>query len=87
MNTALQSLQAAALTGRQQEILSLVAKGFTNLDIGELLGIARGTVKNHVATIIERLEKDQVPCPALKSRIDIASFPQRVLPTVLLYAE
>ncbi len=56
MNTALQSLQAAALTGRQREILSLVAKGFTNLDIGELLGIARGTAKNHVATIIERLE-------------------------------
>ncbi|WP_179957729.1 LuxR C-terminal-related transcriptional regulator [Exilibacterium tricleocarpae] len=56
MDTALQSLQTAALTGRQREILSLVAKGFTNVDIGELLGIARGTVKNHVATIIERLE-------------------------------
>ena len=44
------------LTARQSEILELVAKGFTNIEIGELLELSAGTVKVHVSAIIDRLE-------------------------------
>ncbi len=44
------------LTARQSEILELVAKGFTNIEIGELLELSAGTVKVHVSAIIDRLD-------------------------------
>lgn len=48
--------QAASLTSRQREILQLVAKGLTNGEIAELLQIAAGTVKVHMAAIYRILE-------------------------------
>ncbi len=44
------------LTERQKEVLSLLAKGLTNKEIGEVLGIALGTTKTHIAAILEALE-------------------------------
>lgn len=44
------------LTERQREVLPLMARGLTNREIANVLGIAEGTVKNHVAAILERLE-------------------------------
>lgn len=44
------------LTGRQLEILELVAKGLTNADIGELLGCSPTTVRAHVSAILAVLE-------------------------------
>jgi len=44
------------LTERQREVLPLMARGLTNREIASVLGIAEGTVKNHVAAILERLE-------------------------------
>lgn len=45
----------SGLTPRQLEILELVAKGLSNLDICELLCISRNTVKVHVAAVLRTL--------------------------------
>lgn len=50
------AVSARELTDRQREVLALVARGLTNQEIADVLGIAAGTVKNHVAAILERLE-------------------------------
>jgi two-component system, NarL family, response regulator len=44
------------LTPREVEILKLLAKGPTNKQIGHALGISENTVKNHVNSVIEKLE-------------------------------
>ncbi|MFQ5966388.1 MAG: response regulator [Acidimicrobiia bacterium] len=43
------------LTGRELEVLSLVAQGRTSREIGELLYISENTVKNHVRNILDKL--------------------------------
>jgi len=44
------------LTPRQLEVLELVAKGLTNQEIGNVLGISMGTARNHVAAVLEGLD-------------------------------
>ncbi|GGH11401.1 response regulator [Silvibacterium dinghuense] len=44
------------LTARELEILKMLSKGLTNKQIGQVLGISDNTVKNHVNSIIEKLE-------------------------------
>jgi len=44
------------LTSRELEILTLVAKGFSVSEVGELLGIAGRTVTTHVQHIYKKLE-------------------------------
>ena len=46
---------APNLSERQREILRLVAKGFNNDEIAELIGITRHGVKAHLAIAFERL--------------------------------
>ena len=43
------------LTGREIEVLRLIAKGATNREIAEQLVISEGTVKNHISSILSRL--------------------------------
>lgn len=43
------------LTGRELEVLRLVAEGYTNREIAGALFLAEGTVKNHVSTILLKL--------------------------------
>lgn len=43
------------LTGREREILELVARGDSNRDIGERLAISEHTVKNHLKNILQKL--------------------------------
>jgi len=43
------------LTEREEEILSLVALGYTNKEIANKLGIAEKTVKNHISNIFQTL--------------------------------
>lgn len=43
------------LTPREQEVLQLVAKGMSNKDISEKLGLAEGTVKLHLTNILTKL--------------------------------
>lgn len=45
----------AELTPRQREVADLVARGLTNKEICSVLGIAEGTVKAHVAALLETL--------------------------------
>jgi DNA-binding NarL/FixJ family response regulator len=44
------------LTVRERAILRLLASGLTNVAIGERLALAEGTVRNHVSTILAKLE-------------------------------
>ena len=44
------------LTPRELEILKILAKGLTNKQIGHVLGISENTVRNHINSIIEKLE-------------------------------
>jgi DNA-binding NarL/FixJ family response regulator len=44
-----------ALTGREIEVLELVAKGNTSRQIGDALFISENTVKNHIRNILDKL--------------------------------
>ena len=46
----------ARLSPQEERILSLVADGRTNREIGEELGLAEKTVKNYVSSILSKLE-------------------------------
>ena len=43
------------LTGRQQQLIAFLARGFTNKEIAESMHISEFTVKNHVHRIMRRL--------------------------------
>lgn len=45
----------ASLTPRQREVVSLIAEGRTNREIAERLYVSEGTVRNHVARVVEAL--------------------------------
>jgi DNA-binding response OmpR family regulator/DNA-binding CsgD family transcriptional regulator len=48
-------LSGAALTPRETEVLSWLAKGKTNRDIGDILGMSPRTVNKHLEHIFEKL--------------------------------
>jgi len=55
-NTAAPSrLASAALTPRETEVLSWLAKGKTNRDIGDILGMSHRTVNKHLEHVFEKL--------------------------------
>ncbi|MCI3928989.1 response regulator [Streptomyces sp. AN091965] len=43
------------LTGRERDVLVLIAEGLTNADIGIRLHLSAGTVKDHVSAILTKL--------------------------------
>lgn len=43
------------LTPREVEVLRLVAAGYSNKEIGDLLGNTEGTIKSHASTILSKL--------------------------------
>ena len=45
----------APLTERETEILRLMAGGYSNKEIANSLGVAEGTVKNHVSNILSKM--------------------------------
>jgi DNA-binding NarL/FixJ family response regulator len=47
--------QPDALSRRELEVLRLMAAGMSNREIGQLLHLVEGTVKNHVSTILSKL--------------------------------
>jgi len=46
---------AEPLTEREQQILALLARGYSNPEIAQRLHLARGTVRNYVSTILQKL--------------------------------
>jgi DNA-binding NarL/FixJ family response regulator len=57
------------LTEREIEILRLVAKGYRNPEIAQRLHLARGTVRNYVSAILQKLgvsDRTQAAMEALK---------------------
>lgn len=51
-------MPVSALTPRQREIAGLLARGLPNAAIAQQLVLTTGTVANHVASILQRLELD-----------------------------
>ncbi len=47
--------RVATLTGREQQVLALVAQGLSNAEIGGRLYLGAGTVKDHVSAILAKL--------------------------------
>lgn len=43
------------LTDREKTILRLLAGGYSNREIGDLLGITEGTAKNHISNVLAKL--------------------------------
>jgi len=55
-NVAFDSAQLPeALTDREKTILRLLAGGYSNKEISELLAISDGTVKNHISSVLAKL--------------------------------
>jgi DNA-binding NarL/FixJ family response regulator len=50
------SLLTAKLTDREVDVLRLIASGYNNVAIAGRLHLSEGTVRNHVSTIIAKLE-------------------------------
>ena len=49
-------MAAGSLTAREEEILRLVAGGYSNNEVARNLGIAVGTVKNHISDLLRKLD-------------------------------
>jgi two-component system NarL family response regulator len=60
---------AACLTGREHEVLALVAQGLSNKEIGAQLSLSPHTVKAHLRTILDKLH--------LRSRTEAAAWAAR----------
>jgi DNA-binding response OmpR family regulator len=68
-STELNRLSEAALTPRETEVLSWLAKGKTNRDIADILGMSHRTVNKHLEHIFEKLGVEtRAAAAALASR-------------------
>jgi DNA-binding NarL/FixJ family response regulator len=57
------------LTGREEDVLQLMADGLSNKDIAARLSLSEGTVKNHISVILDKLhanDRTQAVITALK---------------------
>ena len=54
-SATVQRLRDAALTPRETEVLGWLAKGKTNRDIAEILGLSPRTVNKHLEHVFEKL--------------------------------
>jgi DNA-binding CsgD family transcriptional regulator len=62
-------LATASLTPREAEVLSWVAKGKTNRDVGDILGLSPRTVNKHLEHVFEKLGVEtRAAAAALASR-------------------
>jgi DNA-binding CsgD family transcriptional regulator len=62
-------LATASLTPRETEVLSWIAKGKTNRDVGEILGMSPRTVNKHLEHVFEKLGVEtRAAAAALASR-------------------
>jgi DNA-binding NarL/FixJ family response regulator len=63
---------AEVLSERERDVVRLMAGGFSNRQIGEMLGLTEGTVKNHVSRLLFKLDardRTSVVLKAIASRL------------------
>lgn len=65
-------LAMASLTPRETEVLSWIAKGKTNRDVAEILGMSPRTVNKHLEHVFEKL--------GVETRAAAAALASRILP-------
>lgn len=51
-----ETLLTEKLTGREVDVLRLIARGLSNTEIAERLALSEGTVRNHVSAILTKLD-------------------------------
>jgi DNA-binding NarL/FixJ family response regulator len=67
----------ATLTPRERQIVELVAEGCTNQDIGGRLGITQATARNHLTSILDKLDvKDRFQLAVYAFRRGLVRTPQ-----------
>ena len=64
-----EAARVGRLTGREREVLVLIAEGLSNADIGTRVHLSAGTVKDHVSAILGKLR--------VSSRVQAALLAQR----------
>jgi DNA-binding NarL/FixJ family response regulator len=67
------TLITGKLTQREVEVLSLLARGLSNEDIAKQLFLSEGTVRNHIASIVDKLgaaDRTQAALIALQHGLD-----------------
>ena len=66
----------STLTERERQILALLGRGLTNAGIAEHLHVAEGTVRNHVSTILGKLDvTDRTQAALLAVRFGLVDSP------------
>jgi DNA-binding NarL/FixJ family response regulator len=69
--------ELSELTGREREVLALVAKGRTNREIAADLVISEATARNHISHIFEKLGLSRrSEAAALATRLGLGQSPQ-----------
>lgn len=64
-----------AITPRERDVLALIARGQSNKEIADTLGISAGTVKQHISTVLDKLEvKDRAQAATEAIRRGIISL-------------